>query len=182
MGVGEGNGLSHNEKEINVFSIESKDISTEFAEENFGSGGNKSPALNWTGVPPSTKSFAISLVDINAWGPGLAFDHWFVIDIPASVSSLPKDAGNISGENLPAGAVHTLNGAAAYDKSPDTSRHRAYAGVGPKPGTTNQYEITIFALDVSSLGLPTSATPDQVKAAIAKAQISSAKMSVTATG
>lgn len=182
MGVGESDCLSHLEKEIDVFSIDSEDITTEFAEENFGSRGNKSPALNWTDVPPSTKSFAISLVDINAWGPGLAFDHWFVVDIPASTRSLLRDAGNVSGENLPAGSVHTLNGAAAYDKSPDTSRHRAYAGVGPKPGTTNQYEITIFALDVSSLELPTSASPEQVKAAIAKAQIASAKMSVTATG
>ena len=165
-----------------MFSIHSNDITTEFAQENFGAGGNKSPELNWRDVPPSTKSFAISLVDINAWGPGLAFDHWFVIDIPASIRSLPKDAGNVSGENLPVGAVHALNGAAAYDSSPDSSRHRAYAGVGPNPGNTNQYEITIFALDVSSLGLTTSATPDQVKEAIAKAEISSAKMSVTATG
>ena len=165
-----------------MFSIVSADITTEFIEENFGRGGNKSPALNWTGAPASTKSFAISLVDINAWGPGLAFDHWFVINIPASTQSLPKDAGNVSGENLPAGAVHTINGAAAYDTSPDPSRHRAYAGVGPKPGTTNQYEITIFALDVSSLELVSSATPDQVKAAISKSEISSAKMSVTATG
>lgn len=71
------------------FSLNSNDLTTEFAEENFGVGGNKTPELNWTEVPATTKSFMISLEDINAWGPGLAFDHWFVLDIPASTRSLP---------------------------------------------------------------------------------------------
>jgi len=38
------------------------------------SGADRSPALSWTGFPPSTKSFALIVEDPDA--PGRTFIHW----------------------------------------------------------------------------------------------------------
>lgn len=169
-----------------VFTLKSADITNVFTQDNFGSGqngctgGNKSPQLSWENAPNGTKSFAITIVDLNAFGPNIPFDHWLVINIPASNSSLVKDAGNISGKNLPTGANHTPNGAyPTYVTNADFVK--AYAGVCPNVGNTNQYEITVYALNVSTLNIAANATSTDVKTAIKTATISSTKMSVTAS-
>jgi len=169
-----------------TFTLKSADVSTVFTQEQFGAGqngctgGNRSPQLTWENAPAGTKSFAITMIDINAFGPGIPFDHWLVINIPNTSISLVKDAGNISGANLPSGASHTPNGAYPnYVTNPDFVK--AYAGVCPNVGNTNQYEITVYALNVSSLNVAANATSTDVKAAIISATISSAKMSVTAS-
>lgn len=170
-----------------VFSLSSTDITNVFKDENFGSGfngctgGNKSPQLEWENAPDGTKSFAITMVDINAFGPGISFDHWLVINLPADTRSLAKDAGNISGTNLPNGAIQTPNGAAAYDSPANIAYYKAFAGVCPNVGNTNQYEITVFALNVATLSVSDTASSTEVKNAINAAAISSTKMSVTAS-
>ena len=133
------------------FTLKSTDITTVFGIENFGnssggcSGGNKSPQLSWENAPSETKSFAITMIDINAFGPNIPFDHWLVINIPATSNSLVKDAGNASGANLPTGASQTPNGAYPnYVKNPDFVK--AYAGVCPNVGKTNQYSESISVL------------------------------------
>jgi Raf kinase inhibitor-like YbhB/YbcL family protein len=168
------------------FTLKSADITTVFGADNFGAGqngctgANKSPQLTWENAPSGTKSFAITMIDLNAFGPNIPFDHWIVINIPTSSSSLVKDAGNASGKNLPAGASHTPNGAYPnYVTNPDYVK--AYAGVCPNVGNNNQYEITVYALNVSTLNVTANATSTEVKAAIKAATISSTKMSVTAS-
>ena len=168
------------------FTLKSTDITTVFGIENFGnssggcSGGNKSPQLTWENAPSETKSFAITMIDINAFGPNIPFDHWLVINIPATSNSLVKDAGNASGANLPTGASQTPNGAYPnYVKNPDFVK--AYAGVCPNVGKTNQYEITVYALNVPSLNVSANANSTDVKAAIKAATILSTKMKITAS-
>lgn len=169
-----------------VFTIKSTDITTVFGSENFGNGfngctgGNKSPQLSWENAPAGTKSFAITMVDINAFGPNISFDHWLVINIPATSTTLVKDAGNASGANLPSGAVHTPNGAFAFDLT-HPEFYKSYSGVCPNLGNTNQYEITVYALNVSTLNVASNSTSTEVKAAINLATISSTKLSVTAS-
>jgi Raf kinase inhibitor-like YbhB/YbcL family protein len=168
------------------FTLKSADITTVLGADNFGSGSggctgaNKSPQLTWENAPSGTKSFAITMIDLNAFGPNIPFDHWLLINIPSTSNSLVKDAGNASGTNLPAGASHSPNGAYPnFVTNPDFVK--AYAGVCPNVGNTNQYEITVYALNVATLNVTANATSTDVKAAIAAATISSAKMSLTAS-
>src|SRR5579859_8182608 len=60
----------------------------EQAANTFGcTGGNLSPALSWTGAPDGTKSYALTMYDVDApTGSGLW--HWVLFNLPASTTSL----------------------------------------------------------------------------------------------
>ncbi|WP_246019399.1 YbhB/YbcL family Raf kinase inhibitor-like protein [Saccharothrix australiensis] len=59
-------------------------------------GGNTSPPLQWSDVPPGTAELALLCEDPDA--PGGTFAHWVVSGIPADVTSVEEGA-------TPAGAV-----------------------------------------------------------------------------
>jgi Raf kinase inhibitor-like YbhB/YbcL family protein len=109
-------------------------------------GGNVSPALSWSGAPKGTKSFAVSMYDPDA-PTGSGFWHWYVADLPAETTGLPKGAG--SGTGLPAGAIQVRN---------DFSL-TGYGGPCPPPGQPHHYRITVYALDVDKLGIDANASP-----------------------
>ena len=108
-------------------------------------GKNVSPALAWSGAPKGTKSFAISMYDPDA-PTGSGFWHWWVANIPASVTSLPKGAG--SGTGLPEGAVQPHN---------DFSL-AGYGGPCPPKGKPHHYVITVYALKVDKLDVDANAS------------------------
>ena len=92
------------------FKLESPDIKAngtmdkKFEASVFGcTGENKSPALKWSDAPKDTKSFAVTVYDPDA-PTGSGWWHWSVINIPANVMELKRDAGNASNANLPPGA------------------------------------------------------------------------------
>ena len=109
-------------------------------------GGNVSPALAWSGAPKGAKSFAVSVHDPDA-PTGSGFWHWWVVNLPADTTGLPKGAGG--GEGLPAGAVQARNdfGLAGY------------GGPCPPKGLPHHYQITVYALDADKLDLDANASP-----------------------
>lgn len=101
-------------------------------------GGNQAPRLRWSGAPPGTQSYAVTMFDPDA-PTGSGFWHWLTWDIPASGTSLDS--------TLPPGAVSGTNDAGLT----------GYLGPCPPPGDrTHRYQLTVYALDVPSLNLPPS--------------------------
>jgi Raf kinase inhibitor-like YbhB/YbcL family protein len=117
-------------------------IANEQVFKGFGcTGDNKSPALNWSGAPSGTKSFAVSIYDPDA-PTGSGWWHWVVYNIPASTTSLPKNAGDPAAKLMPEGAIQSRTDFGAP----------GYGGPCPPPGDKpHRYHITVFALDVPTL-------------------------------
>jgi Raf kinase inhibitor-like YbhB/YbcL family protein len=102
------------------------------------SGGDASPQLSWSGFPPESKSFAITLWDPDA-PTGIGYVHWIVFNIPATVTSLAANAGAAA---TPGGGVTGYS---------DFGLH-AYGGPCPPPGDKpHRYIFTVSALDVPAL-------------------------------
>jgi Raf kinase inhibitor-like YbhB/YbcL family protein len=112
------------------------------AEYGFGcDGGNRSPQLAWSDAPQGTRSFAVTCFDPDA-PTGSGFWHWVVANIPATVSELPLDAGNLASGKLPAGAVQART---------DLGKS-GYVGPCPPAGDhPHRYQFTVFAVGVEEL-------------------------------
>jgi len=110
-------------------------------------GGNESPTLSWAGFPSETKSFVVTCFDPDAPTPS-GFWHWVVVDLPTTVTSLSRGAGD-SDATLPGGfPVRTDFGTASYGGCAPP------AGDGP-----HRYYFVVHALDVEVLGVDGSASP-----------------------
>jgi hypothetical protein len=129
-------------------------------------GQNISPALNWSGEPAGTQSFAVTMFDSDARN-GAGWWHWTVINLPASVHGLPAGAGRDASKDLPAGAVQ---GRTDYGFS-------YYGGPCPPPGEhAHHYEITVYALKVPSLPLDAKTPGGQVAASLSANMLATAKI------
>jgi Raf kinase inhibitor-like YbhB/YbcL family protein len=125
-----------------------KEMSLDQVYNGFGcKGKNISPGLFWSGAPAGTQSFAIMVHDPDA-PTGSGFWHWVVYNIPASATSIPEEAGDVTKKNLPAGVVQ---GRTDYGTA-------GYGGPCPPPGKPHHYHFRIFALKVPKLDLPADAT------------------------
>ncbi|MBP2335643.1 Raf kinase inhibitor-like YbhB/YbcL family protein [Saccharothrix coeruleofusca] len=112
-------------------------------------GRDASPQLTWSGAPAGTRSYAVTVYDPDA-PTGSGFWHWAVANIPAGTTSLPEGAGDDTGSGLPAPAVQL----------PNDTRAARYIGAAPPAGHgPHRYFITVHALDVEDIGVPTDATP-----------------------
>lgn len=115
----------------------------------FGCAGeNQSPPLQWSGAPAGTQSYAVTMYDPDA-PTGSGWWHWTVVNLPASVTALPANAGAAGGARLPGGASHVRTdfGVAAW------------GGLCPPPGDApHRYVFTVHALKVPRLDLPADAT------------------------
>lgn len=126
--------------EERTFTLKSKELGGQFTNKHFGAGNgcvgeNTSPELHWENAPEGTKSFAVTMYDLDApTGSGLW--HWVVYNIPAAVHSLESDAGNLEKNNLPEGAVGGLSDIGL----------KGYFGPCPPEGELHRYQITVYAL------------------------------------
>jgi len=82
-------------KPVDGFALSSPDLGEDgrLPVEFTGDGAGVSPPLSWQGTPAGTKSFAL-IMDHLAPG-GEMKSYWVMWDIPASMTSLPKDASEI---------------------------------------------------------------------------------------
>jgi len=99
-------------------------------------GDDVSPALEWTGAPEGTKSFALVVDDPDAPDPAapkLTWVHWVLYNLPAGARSLPEHAGKA---NLPAGTLPGLN----------DWKKPAWGGPCPPIGR-HRYFFKLYALD-----------------------------------
>jgi len=106
-------------------------------------GENIRPTLRWSDAPARTRSFAVTVFDPDA-PTGSGWWHWAVIDLPAGTRTLSADAA------LPAGARALRND---YGQT-------SWGGPCPPAGDPpHHYVFTVYALDVTHLGVPATASP-----------------------
>jgi Raf kinase inhibitor-like YbhB/YbcL family protein len=100
-------------------------------------GENISPALSWSGAPSGTRSFVLTMIDIDVKPD--KWSHWVVVDLPATVTLLPRGA-----TMLPGGARAIVS----------NFGDAAYAGPCPPKGTgVHHYEFTIWAMPILKVSL-----------------------------
>jgi len=128
-----------------------------------GAGGkNVSLPLSWKNIPPGTKSFALSIVDIHPVAQNWV--HWLVINIPKEVTSLEEGA---SRKRMPQGSVELRNSFGDV----------GYGGPQPPRGTgDHSYVVTLYALNVEKLDLKTDTSLSAFKKAIEGKVIASASI------
>jgi Raf kinase inhibitor-like YbhB/YbcL family protein len=97
-------------------------------EKHTGDGDDVSPALEWSGVPAGTKSFAIVVHDPDA--PLVdGFTHWVAYGIPGDSTGVPE------------GGDHVIHGT-------NSMGNAGYNGPAPPPGHgVHHYYFWVYALD-----------------------------------
>jgi Raf kinase inhibitor-like YbhB/YbcL family protein len=104
-------------------------------------GGNVSPEIKWAPGPAGTKSYAVTIYDPDA-PTGSGFWHWVVFNIPATLTELPKNAGDLKANLAPAGTMQSRKDFGVP----------GYGGPCPPPGDKpHRYHITVFAVDIDHL-------------------------------
>lgn len=153
------------------FTLKSDDLggqfTSEFIADSFGcKGANRSPELHWTNAPEGTRSFAVTMFDMDA-PTGSGFWHWVMIDIPSKLSLLKRGAGNNESKLAPSESSQRIN---------DTGQP-GYLGPCPGEGEpAHRYLITVYALNTEKTAAPSGAPAALTafllnKAALAKASL-----------
>jgi Raf kinase inhibitor-like YbhB/YbcL family protein len=100
-------------------------------------GENISPALSWSGAPAATKSFVLTMIDVDVKPD--EWSHWVVAGLPATVTSI---AGGTT--SLPGGAKAIVS----------NFGDAAYAGPCPPKGTgVHHYQFTVWALPTTEISI-----------------------------
>ncbi|WP_043315987.1 YbhB/YbcL family Raf kinase inhibitor-like protein [Microbulbifer sp. HZ11] len=137
-----------------TFTLSSSDITdgqfmkSQHEFQGFGcNGDNQSPQLSWAGAPEDTEAFALMVFDPDA-PTGSGWWHWQLINIPASVNSLPAGAGDPAKNVVPEGSVSIINDYGV----------KGFGGACPPQGHgAHRYQFTLYALS-KKLTLPEGAS------------------------
>jgi len=120
--------------------------------------GNTSPQLSWSGAPEGTKGFVVTCFDPDAPTPS-GFWHWVLVNLPASVTSLPTGA---AAGDLPGEAFHVRNDAGVA----------GFMGAAPPAGDqVHRYFFVVHAIDTETLDVTPDSSPAMVSFALAFATL-----------
>jgi Raf kinase inhibitor-like YbhB/YbcL family protein len=123
-------------------------------------GRNISPQLSWSGAPSATKSFVLTMIDVDV--KPSQWSHWIVVGIPPKALSLPRGA-----QSLPGGATAVAS----------NFGDAAYAGPCPPKGTgVHHYEFTIWALPTTTISLASDEKASAVTAILAQRALARASL------
>jgi Raf kinase inhibitor-like YbhB/YbcL family protein len=132
---------------------EGGDIPVRHAMHGIPGGEDVSVPLSWTGAPPGTRSFVISMIDRHPVAHGWV--HWLVVDVPGGVSTLGEGVSCTAA--MPAGACELDSG---YGRP-------GYGGPRPPRGSgAHDYVTTVYALDIARLGVDRSSGWPEVSGAM----------------
>lgn len=95
-------------------------------------GSNVSPSFSWADVPEGTAELAVAFVDETNLSNEQPFIHWVMTGIDPSTERTSVAEGQV-----PDGAAQALNFFGDI----------AFAGPCPNPGETNNFRLTLFALN-----------------------------------
>jgi Raf kinase inhibitor-like YbhB/YbcL family protein len=115
-------------------------------------GADISPALQWTGAPKKTKSFALIVDDPDA--PVKVWVHWVLFNVPANVDTLAENMPPYSAQGSEGQGNTFIHGATDFNGA------QQYGGPCP-PSGMHRYHFTLYALD-TMLDLPAGATKRQL--------------------
>lgn len=135
-----------------AFAVKSPDFSSggDIPLEFTCTGEDRSPALEWTGAPEGTKSFALIADDPDA--PAGTWVHWVIFNIPHSAHAL-------------AGAVERKDQLSdGTRQGRNDFRKIGYNGPCPPPGKPHRYFFKLYALDSELKLAPGSSKSDVEKA------------------
>ena len=130
---------------------------------------NKVPTLKLENTPTTTKSLALTVVDINAKNsPGGQHTHWVLFNIPAGTREIRgTENGGFAGFDA--------NGKQTFSSSDlGQTRQGADDWQGPNPpkgDTPHKYVFTVYALNTAQLK---TATGEPLEAGATKAQVEAA--------
>ncbi len=114
-------------------------------------GADRSPALEWSDVPDSTRSFALTCIDPDA--PMGDWVHWLAWDIPGDRRELPA---GIDAENQD-----------LLRQGRNSWRRSGYGGPCPPKGQgPHRYFFRLYALDVETLEVASPGARKQLETAL----------------
>ena len=115
--------------------------------------GNVSPSLEWEDAPEGTRSFALTLVDIDPTARD--YVHWLIADISPKISSLPE--------------------AVSGDRTSAFNEIKPYIGPFPRFGI-HDYKFTLYALRTDGLGVRHGAGLQEFKQAAQRESLAAATL------
>lgn len=123
-------------------------------------GDNRSPEVQWSGLPPGTQSLALIMDDPDA--PSGTWNHWILWDIPARLGGL-----------APGHPLHSPFRAGTNDFG-----KIGYGGPCPPHGHgPHHYHFRLYALDAETIGVPEGARRPEVDRALARHTLARAEYS-----
>lgn len=117
-------------------------------------GRDVSPALSWSGLPDSTRSFVLVVRDVDA-AIGDGTDnvlHWLVWNIPATATSLPEGVA----QGVMAGGARQISATGPNYRGP----------AAPATGPAHHYVFELYALDAMVNVPATGMSPVATRAAV----------------